>query len=53
MFQKKSSLTMGEIKSLMKEKATEDIATGAVPNPKWGNGKLDLAAIRRILAAIN
>lgn len=52
MFQKKPTLTIGEIKTLFKDKATEDQITGPLPNPKWGNGKLDLTAIKKMLDAI-
>ncbi len=52
MFQKKPTLTAGEIKSLLQRNATQDSFTGAVPNLKWGYGKLDLAAVRAILNAI-
>jgi subtilisin family serine protease len=52
MMQKKPSLTVGEIKRLLRTYATADQFTGKVPNPKWGNGKLNLAAVRAILNAI-
>jgi subtilisin family serine protease len=52
MLQKRPSLTSGEIKSLLERNATQDSYTGAVPNQKWGYGKLDLAAVRATLNAI-
>jgi subtilisin family serine protease len=53
MLQKKPNLTCGEIKTLLELNATQDNYTGAVPNPGWGYGKLDLAAVRSILNAIH
>jgi len=53
MLQKKPNLTSGEIKTLLELNATQDSFTGAVPNPGWGYGKLDLAAVRSILNAIH
>src|SRR5713101_7149949 len=52
MMEKKPTITAGEIKNLLKRYATADAYTGSVPNPKWGYGKLDLAAVRSILGAI-
>ncbi len=52
MFQKKKGLTLGEVKSLLTGQATRDPFTGQVPNGTWGFGKLDLAAVERIFAAI-
>jgi subtilisin family serine protease len=55
MFQKKPTLTLGEIKNLLKGKATKTglnpYATG-IPNNNWGYGKLDAAAIDRIFASL-
>lgn len=51
MFQKKRTLTLVDVKSLLAGKATQDTYTDAVPNAAWGFGKLNLAAIDRILAA--
>jgi subtilisin family serine protease len=52
MFQKRPTLTSGEVKSLLQRNATQDSVTGAVPNLAWGYGKLDLAAVRATLNAI-
>jgi subtilisin family serine protease len=52
MFQKRPTLTAGEIKTLLQRNATQDSFTGAVPNLSWGYGKLDLAAVRAIFNAI-
>ncbi len=52
MMEKKATITIGEIKNLLKRYATADAYTGSVPNPKWGYGKLDLAAVKSILDAI-
>jgi hypothetical protein len=54
MFQKKPTLTLGQVKSLMKANASKTglnpFGTG-IPNNNWGYGKLDAAAIDRIFAA--
>jgi subtilisin family serine protease len=51
-FQKKPGLTFGEVKRLIHTSASSDSFTGALPNPKWGYGKLDLAAVRTIIGAL-
>ena len=53
MLQKKPDLTTGEIKSLLELNATQDSYTGTAPNPGWGYGKLDIAAVRAVLNAIH
>ncbi len=53
MLQKKPDLTTGEIKSLLELNATQDQFTGTAPNPGWGYGKLDIAAVRAVLNAIH
>jgi subtilisin family serine protease len=50
--QKNPRLTVGEIRRLLQQSASSDTFTGAVPNPNWGYGKLDLAAVRKFLTAI-
>jgi subtilisin family serine protease len=52
MFQKKPALTLGQIRELLKNNASHDGFTATLPNPSWGYGKLDLAAVKRILDAI-
>jgi subtilisin family serine protease len=52
MMQKKPNITAGEIKSLLLRHASHDSETGSVPNPAWGFGKLDVAAVRAILNEI-
>ncbi len=52
-FQKKPDMTFGEVRAALTSGASSDPFTGSVPNPKWGYGKLDLAAARRILAGVN
>ncbi len=54
MFQKRPSLTFGEIRRLLTTNASSsDLVTGPVPNPYWGYGKLDLVAVERILRALS
>ena len=53
LLQKKPELTLGEIKELMRRYASSSYGiTGNVPNPRWGYGKLDLAAIERMIKAV-
>jgi len=54
-FQKKPTLTLGELKTLLKSKASKTGLTPkgqSVPNGNWGYGKLDNAAIGRIFDAL-
>ena len=51
-FQKKPKMTLAQVRELLKNNASHDSFTSAVPNPAWGYGKLDLNAVRKILAAI-
>jgi subtilisin family serine protease len=52
-FQKRPALTVGEIRNLLTSKATRDPFTGTLPNKQWGHGKLNMAAVERIFAALN
>jgi subtilisin family serine protease len=52
LMEKKPDLTLGEIKELLKTGATSDRFTGPLPNPRWGNGKLDAAAVRQMVDAL-
>ncbi len=55
MFEKKPTLTLGEIKRLLKGNASK---TGlipfsqAIPNNNWGYGKLDMAAVNKIFSQL-
>ena len=50
MMQKKPAITVGEIKNLLRGHASSNAeTTGAVPNPLWGYGKLDIAAVKAVL----
>jgi subtilisin family serine protease len=51
--QKRPTITLGEIRALLARHATGDKFTNEVPNIDWGYGKLDMAAIKRILTAID
>jgi subtilisin family serine protease len=43
------ALTVDQVRTLLTETATRDTVTGAVPNPRWGWGKLDVdAALSRV-----
>jgi minor extracellular serine protease Vpr len=45
MFEKDPQLTANQIKQILRDTADHDLdSTGAVPNPRWGYGKLDPAA---------
>jgi hypothetical protein len=44
MLQKKPDLLASEVKSILQRTARQDGFTGAVPNAKWGSGKLDAKA---------
>jgi len=53
MFEKKPDLTTGEVKRLLMEHASKDPFTSMNPGPEWGAGKLDLAAVRRIISSLD
>jgi subtilisin family serine protease len=54
-FQKRPTMTLGQVKDLLKGKATKTglnpYGTG-VPNNNWGYGKLDAAAVDRIFGSM-
>lgn len=52
MFQKKPTLTWGEARKAITASATSNSVTGTCPNPQWGHGKLDYAAVEKILASL-
>jgi subtilisin family serine protease len=55
MFQKKPLLTLGQVKELLISKASKTGLTptaATLPNKDWGYGKLNLAAVDSILAAL-
>jgi subtilisin family serine protease len=49
MFQKKPNLTWGDARKVITESASSNVTTGKTPNPTWGYGKLDYAAVEKIL----
>lgn len=50
MMQKNPNITAGEIKNVLRRHASFDLAaTGLVPNPSWGYGKLDIKAVKAAL----
>ena len=48
-FQQNPTQTVGELRARLIDSATKDRHTGAVPNPEWGHGKLDYAAVQKLL----
>lgn len=52
MMEKNPKLTGGEIKKLLEGSASSDRFTGSVPNARWGYGKLDLAAVRKLVEGV-
>ncbi len=55
MFQKKPTLTLGEIKNLLKANSSKsplNPLSKAIPNNEWGYGKLDWTAVEKIFAAL-
>lgn len=43
------NLTFGEIRRVLIESVTQDAMTRTCPNPRWGYGKLDYAAVERAI----
>lgn len=52
LFQKNPRLDLGTLRALLATHVTRDGFTGRTPNPNWGHGKLDLAAIDRLIDAV-
>lgn len=52
MMEKKPAITTGEIRELLQSSASRDSFTGAVPNPRWGYGKLNLPAVQKLIARV-
>ena len=52
LLEKNPGLTAGQIKGLLQSGATRDQNTGAVPNANWGSGKLDVAAVDKMIVAV-
>jgi len=52
LYQKNPRLELGTIRALLATHVTRDGFTGRTPNPNWGHGKLDLAAIDRLIDAV-
>ncbi|MCH7726071.1 MAG: S8 family serine peptidase, partial [Planctomycetes bacterium] len=53
LLEKKPNLTVGEIKKLLATCASADEHTGKLPNPTWGNGKLDYDAVVKMLKQLD
>ncbi len=52
LLEKKPTLTTEELRGLLRKCATTDAQTGRCPNPDWGAGKLDRAAVLRLIDAV-
>jgi subtilisin family serine protease len=52
LLERRPGLTTEELRDLLRAHATHNATTGPVPNPRWGYGKLDLAAVRRMVRAL-
>jgi bacillopeptidase F len=53
LLQRKPTLTADGFRQLLKSNATQDAKlTGKCPNERWGFGKLDVAAINKMIAAL-
>lgn len=52
LFQKNPRLDLGTLRALLATHVTRDGYTRTTPNPRWGHGKLDLAAIDRLIDAV-
>ncbi len=50
MLQKNPKLSVHEIKGILQASVSKDRFTGQTPNPQWGFGKLDLAAVQSALS---
>ena len=53
LLEKKPTLTAAEFRELLKKHLTKDEFTDDLPNPLWGYGKLDKAAVERLLDAVS
>lgn len=51
-FERKPDITLGELREALHKATTHDTYTGDVPNPSWGYGKMDQAAVKRLLDAV-
>jgi subtilisin family serine protease len=52
LLEKKKDLTVDGVRKLLAEHATRDEFTGDCPNHAWGYGKLDVAAVERLIKAL-
>lgn len=50
LFEANPNLTWGDVRSILIGSVTQDVRTGECPNPNWGNGKLDYAAVEKAVA---
>lgn len=50
MFEQRPCLSWGETKQLIQQNLTTDSRTGKTPNPHWGYGKLNIVAVKGIMA---
>ena len=52
MLQRRPELTTGQIRERLHGCLSHDEFTGTLPNSSWGHGKLDFAAVERLLAGL-
>ena len=52
LLQERPGLTVAQFRDLLAKNASRDDFTGAIPNTRWGYGKLDLAAVERMVRAV-
>jgi subtilisin family serine protease len=52
LLQKKPDLTAENLRELLAKHMTKDAQTGNLPNTTWGRGKLDYAAVERLVGAL-
>lgn len=51
-FQKKPALTLGELRTLISSCASKQVLQANQPDPFWGYGKLDYAAVEQIISKL-
>jgi subtilisin family serine protease len=52
LLEQRPALTADDFHRLLQKHLTQDAQTGACPNPRWGYGKLDAAAVDRMIQGL-